>query len=101
MRWLWFLICAVFGLALLAGGLLVPMHLRAVDAGVLERAGRNGPALLEQGRTLAGEQRLGAAQMLVQAARLEAFPGWDRLDQRIATQARQNPSALTWGNERP
>src|SRR5579862_4236390 len=34
MRWLWFLICAVLGLVLLAGGLLVPMHLRAVDAGV-------------------------------------------------------------------
>ena len=99
MRWLWFLICAVFGLALLAGGLLVPLHLRAVDAGVLEQAGRNGPALLEQGRTLAREQRLGAAQMLVQAARLEAFPGWDRLDQMIATQVRQNPSALTWGND--
>ena len=99
MRWLWFVICAVLGLALLAGGLLVPMHLRAVDAGVLERAGQNGPALLEQGRTLAGEQRLGAAQMLMQAARLQAFPGWDRLDEAIAAQARQNPSALTWGND--
>jgi hypothetical protein len=62
MRWLWFLICAGLGLALLAGGLLVPMHLRAVDAGILARAGRNGPALLEQGRALAAEQRLGAAQ---------------------------------------
>ena len=59
MRWLWFLICAVLGLALLAIGLLVPMHLRAVDAGVLEQAGRSGPALLEEGRTLAGEQKFG------------------------------------------
>jgi hypothetical protein len=99
MRWLFFLFCAVFGLALLACGLLVPLHLRAVDAGILARAGRNGPALLEQGRTLAGEQRLGAAQMLGQAARLEGFPGWDRLDQAITTGARQNPSALPWGND--
>ena len=99
MRWLWFLICAVLGLALLAGGLLVPMHLRAVDAGILERAGRKGPSLLEQGRTLAGEQRLGAARLLTDAARLEAFPGWDRLDQMVADQARQNPAALTWGND--
>jgi len=76
MRWLCFLICAALGLALLACGLLVPMHLRAVDAGVLERAGRNGPALLEEGKTLAGEQKLGTAQMLMQAAHLEAFPGW-------------------------
>ncbi len=47
----------------------------------MQRAGRNGPALLEEGKTLAGEQKLGTAQMLMQAARLEAFPGWDRLDQ--------------------
>jgi hypothetical protein len=99
MRWLWFLICAVFGLALLACGLLVPMHLRAVDAGVLARAGQKGPGLLQQGQTLAVEQKLGAAQMLMQAARLKAFPGWDRLDQMIADQARQNPLALTWGND--
>ncbi len=99
MRWLWFLVCSVLGLALLAGGLLVPMHLRAVDAGILARASRNGPALLEQGRILAGEQRLGAAQMLMQAARLEAFPGWDRLEETVTAQTRQNPSALTWGND--
>ncbi|HUA39380.1 MAG TPA: hypothetical protein VMA35_13390 [Candidatus Sulfopaludibacter sp.] len=99
MRWLCFLICAVLGLALLACGLLVPMHLRAVDAGVLERAGRNGPALLEEGKTLIREQKLGTAQMLVQAARLEAFPGWDRLDQLIASRAQQNPAALAWGND--
>ena len=97
MRWLWFLFCAALGLALLACGLLVPMHLRAVDASILQRAGQNGPALLEEGKTLAGEQKLGTAQMLMQAARLEAFPGWDRLDQLIASQARQNPAALTWG----
>ena len=97
MRWLFFLFCAALGLALLACGLLVPMHLRAVDAGILERAGRSGPALLDEGKTLAGEQKLGTAQMLMQAARLETFPGWDRLDQLIARQARQNPAALMWG----
>ncbi len=99
MRWLWFLICAVLGLALLAIGLLVPMHLRAVDAGVLEQAGRSGPALLEEGRTLAGEQNLGTALMLMQAARLAEFPGWDRLGDTITNQAQQNPAALTWGDD--
>ena len=99
MRWLCFLFCAVLGLALLACGLLVPVHLRAVDAGILASAGRNGPALLEEGKTLAGEQKLGTAQMLMQAAHLEAFPGWDRLDQLITSQTRQNPAALTWGDD--
>ena len=98
-RWLWFLICAVLGLALLVCGLLVPMHLRAVDASVIARAGRNSPALLKQGQTLAVEQKLGAAQMLMLAARLAGIPGWDRLDETITNLARQNPAALAWGND--
>jgi hypothetical protein len=99
MRWLWFLICAVLGLALLVCGLLVPVHLRAVDASVLERAGRNSPALLEQGRKLAGEKRLGAALMLMQAAQGAGFPGWDKLGETVTNQARQNPDALAWGDD--
>ncbi len=99
MRWLWFLICAVLGLALLAAGLLVPMHLRAVDAGVLDQAGRSGPTLLEEGRALAGEQKLGTAQMLMQAAHLAEFPGWDRLGETITNLAQQNPAALAWGDD--
>jgi hypothetical protein len=96
---MWFSICAVLGLGLLACGLLVPMHLRAVDAGVLERAGRSGPALLEEGRALAGEQKLGTARMLMQAARLAEFPGWDRLGESLTNLAQQNPAALTWGDD--
>ncbi len=98
-RWLWFLICAILGLAMLVCGLLVPMHLRAVDAGVLAKAGRNGPHLLEEGRTLAGEQKLGAARMLMEAARMAGFPGWDRLANTITNLARQNPAALAWGDD--
>ena len=99
MRWLWFLVCAVLGLALIVCGLLVPVHLRALDASVLARAGRNSPALLEQGRKLAGENRLGAALMLMQAARVAGFPGWDRLGETVNNQARQNPGALAWGDD--
>jgi hypothetical protein len=99
LRWLMFFICAVFGLALLVCGLLVPMHLRAVDAGVIEMAGGQGPALLNQGRTLAGERKLGAAQMLMRAARTAGLPGWDRLGETITNLARQNPAALAWGDD--
>ena len=99
LRWLAFFICAFLGLALLLCGLLVPMHLRAVDVGVLKRAGANGPSLLAQGQSLAGEQKLGAAQMLVQAARATGLPAWDRLDDAITNLARQNPAALVWGDD--
>jgi len=84
---------------MLGCGLLVPWHLRAVDASVVERAGRKGPALLEAGRTLAGEQRLGAAQMLAQGAHAAGIPGWDRLADSVTALSQQNPSALAWGND--
>jgi len=83
---------------MLVCGLLVPWHLRAVDASVVERAGRSGPALLEWGVALAGEQELGTAQMLMQAARIAGIPGWDRLGMSLTNMARQNP-ALAWGGD--
>jgi hypothetical protein len=71
-RWVWFSLCAILGLLMLVCGLLVPMHLRAVDAGVIERAGRNTPSLIDEGMTLARKQQLGAARLLSQAA--DALP---------------------------
>ena len=71
MRWLWFLFCAVLGLALLACGLLVPMHLRAVDASILAKGRPERPRVAGRGtRRWRVNRRLGTAQMLMQAARL-------------------------------
>lgn len=98
-RWLWFWICVILGLVMLVCGLLVPMHLRAVDAGVLARAGRSGPSLLEEGQTLASEGKLGTALMLAQAARSAGLPGWDRLSDTVTNLARHNPAALVWGDD--
>ncbi len=98
-RWPGFLICASLGLVMLVCGLLIPAYLRAVDASIIQRAGRNSPALLQQGRTLAGAKRLGAAQMLMLAARTAGIPGWDRLGETITNLARQYPDALAWGND--
>ena len=78
-RWPWVCLFVVLGLVMLVGGLLVPMHLRAVDASVIAKAGRNGPALLEQGQALAALGRLGAAQLLAQGAQRAGVAGWDRL----------------------
>jgi hypothetical protein len=99
MRWLYFSICAVLGLALLVAGLLVPIHLRAVDARVIATAGRSGPLLLKQGQALADEGKLGAAEMFSQAARLAGIPGWDNLADATTQLARRNPSAQAWGND--
>jgi len=40
-RWAWVFICAVLGLAAVLAGLLMPVHLRAVDARLLALAGQN------------------------------------------------------------
>ena len=98
-RWPGFLICASLGLVMLVCGLLIPAYLRAVDASVIQRAGRNGPALLEQGQALAGAKKLGAAKMLMLAGRAAGIPGWDRLGEAVTNQARQYPDALAWGDD--
>jgi hypothetical protein len=98
-RWFWFWLCIVFGLLLLGCGLLVPAHLRAVDASVVLSAGRTGDALLERAKILVDADRLGAAQLLVSAARTAEMPGWDRLGESLTNRATQNPGALFWGND--
>jgi hypothetical protein len=96
-RPLLFLIYTVLGLVLLAGGWLVPAHLRAVDAGVVQRAGRNTPGLVEQGLALVNGQRLGAAQLLLQTAQAEKISGWEKLGLAVTNLAQQHPAWQVWG----
>ena len=98
-RWFWFCICMVCGLVLIGCGLLIPVHLRAVDSGVVLSAGRTGDSLLQRGKQLADTGRLGAAQMFVTAARTAGMSGWDRLGEEVANRAAKNPAALFWGND--
>jgi len=98
-RWPGFLICAILGLVMLGCGLLIPAYLRAVDASVIQRAGRSSPALLEQGRALADAKELGVAKMLMLAGQAAGIPGWDRLGEAVTNQAQQYPAALAWGND--
>ena len=93
-----FLICVLAGLVLLVGGLLVPAHLRAVDAGVLKRAGRQTPTLVTWGVTLAADQqKLGAAEMLLEAARVQALPDRELLRVAVTNLALQHPDWQAWG----
>ncbi len=98
-RWPGFLICAILGLVMLIGGLLIPAYLRAVDASIIQWAGRSDPTLLEQGRALADAKKLGAAKMLMLAARAAGIPGWDRFGEAVTNEARQYPDALAWGDD--
>ena len=92
-----FLLCAIPGLLMLAGGLLLPAHLRAVDSGVLQSAGRNTMSLVERGLAMVRVNQLGAAQLLLQAGQAEAIPGWPELGLAMTYSATQYPGWLVWG----
>ncbi len=89
--------CAVPALLLLACGLLVPAHLRAVDASVLQKAGRNSASLIQQGITLVKQNNLGSAQLLLQAAQAEGCPDRLGLGLIITNLAAQHPHWAVWG----
>lgn len=96
-RWISFFICALLGLGLVICGWLTPAHLRAVDANVLSKAGRKSPSLLDEGLGLVKEKKLGAAQLLGEAAQSEKLPGYQDLAAEIELAARKQPAHLTWG----
>jgi len=97
----WFLICAILGLGLLLEGLSVPAHLRAVDASVLALAGHRTPGVVSSGLALAGEQKLGAAQIMAQAAQQQSLPERDKLDAVVKSLSQQHPDWQIWGGPEP
>jgi hypothetical protein len=99
-RWLWAGICAALALLLLGAGLLVPAHLRAVDASVVRSAGRTGDSLPQRGRQLLESGRPGAAYLYALALQRVGMAGWDRLGESISNSAARNPAAYFWGNDR-
>lgn len=100
-RWAWFWICSLLGLGMLLCGWLVPLHLRAVDTSVLQRAGRKTPALTSLGLALLEAKNLGAAQLVAQAARNCRAPGREKLDQAVAEFIRDQPAVQVLGTPDP
>ncbi len=98
-RLLCILVCAASGALLLVCGLLVPAHLRAVDLGVIQKAGRGGPSFTQQAVAFVSGQNLGVAQLLMQAAQAETIPGREQLGLALTNAARQHPDWLIWGND--
>ena len=96
-RWSWFAACAILGLVILAGGLLVPAHLRALDVEVLKAAGKGTPSLVDQGLTLVREQQLGAAQLVLRAAQREGIPGREPLVVAVTNLSAAHPNWDIWG----
>ena len=100
-RWAYFLACLILGLVMLLMGWLVPMHLRATDLSVIQMAGRKSPALVDQGLALVQDQRLGPAQMLLEAAEIENLPNRDKLEAAVRTLGKARPGLMVWGSGEP
>ena len=90
-------VCVVLGLLALATGLLLPTHLRAVDVSVIKRASRNTPSLMERGLELVSDRKLGAAQLLLDAAKRQEIPGIEALGLAVANLAARQPDLLVFG----
>ncbi len=101
MRRFWIIICVVCGIALLTAALLVPAHSRALDAKAIEAAGARTPGLIEEGLTLVQMEKVGPAQMLLKAARIENVRDVDRLAAATAEFNRAHPELAPWGGADP
>ena len=99
-RWLWFSMCGLLGLGLLFCGLVLPAHLRAVDASVLAAAGRGTRSFASLALALVQAQQLGAAQMLLLAAQQAGLPE-RQLAYALDEAARQHPASVMWGADTP
>src|SRR5262249_41530281 len=100
-RWSAFAICVVLGLLMLGLGLLVPMHLRAVDACILKRAGRKTPTLVEQGLTLVSQEKAGPAMLLARAAKSQSLAGEESLARAVTNLISRSKGLKVWGSHEP
>jgi len=97
--WPFFWICSVLGLVLVAGGVLLPAHLRGLDAVVVQSAGQNGVTLPGVVQAFAEGKRLGVAELLLQAGQIAKTPGCESLNAALAERLRQYPKARFWGDK--
>ena len=106
MKTLWLIICLICGVLLLGCALLVPAHFRAVDAAVVEGAGKGKPGagtptLIEEGATFLSVEKLGPARILLQAAQAEGVARTELLASGIAQFTRENPNLVLLGGASP
>ncbi len=88
---MWVGLCIAFAGLMLLCGWLVPVHLRAVDASVLQRAGEGGPSLVDRGVALERAHKTDAARLILQAAQDEKVRWTGELASSLATRTESEP----------
>jgi hypothetical protein len=96
-RWIWFWLFALLGVVVLACAWVVPAYLRATDLTVVEKAGKNTLTLVDRGLQLIKEDKLGPAELLLEAARFEGIPDRAELGLAVTNLALAHPDWKVWG----
>jgi hypothetical protein len=96
-RVVWFIICTLVGLELVVWGLLVPSHLWAVDASVLDLMGGASVSLTAEGTSLVNQGKAGTARMLLAVAEQTEAPGRDKLAASVKASEEAQPRSRVWG----
>jgi len=84
-------LCIAFAGLMLLCGWLVPMHLRAVDVSVLQRAGEGRPSLVDRGLELEHANNPDGARLILQAAQDAKIPWIGELASTLATHPANEP----------
>lgn len=89
------------GFVLLVGAWLIPVNLKSLTPAVLARAGRETPSVARFGRQVLDSEKLGPAEMILNAARLVSDPEASALDRGIRDVATRRPEWVAWGGWDP
>lgn len=91
----------IVGIAILVGAWLIPVNLKSLTPAVLERAGRETPSVARYGKQILDSEKLGSAELILNAARLVNDPDAGTLDRSIRETATKRPEWVAWGGWDP
>jgi len=89
------------GVAVICLAWLTPVHLKAISEPVLVQAGEGTPSVARFGEQLLDSEKLGPAQMVLQAAQQVKDPGAPQLDRGIHQMETRRPEWIAWGGYDP
>ena len=89
------------GLAVIALAWMIPVNLKSVTPALLRAAGRGTPSVAEFGQQRLHSEKLGASQLILDAARLVHDPAAPALETAIAAVAARRPEWVPWGGWDP
>jgi len=89
------------GIILLVGAWLIPVNLKSLTPAVLARAGHDTPSVARFGKQILDSEKLGSADLILNAARLVSDPDAGMLDRGIRDMATRRPEWVAWGGWDP